>query len=186
MVVDDSRTIRLLVVEDSAGYLHLIQRAFRDRQGSIRWELSIAQDGEQALRLLFEEEEESSPLPNLILLDWNLPKVSGNEVLRRVKEHPRLRRIPVLVFSSSEAEKISTRRMTVTPMDTSQSPRRMWYWLKSWTRSSAFGLLPPIFRKSCGPGVLKNYYRVPYPIQPASQRRINRPITTAQTVIARG
>jgi chemotaxis family two-component system response regulator Rcp1 len=105
MVVDDSRTIRLLVVEDSAGYLHLIQRAFRDRQGSIRWELSIAQDGEQALRLLFEEEEESSPLPNLILLDWNLPKVSGNEVLRRVKEHPRLRRIPVLVFSSSEADK---------------------------------------------------------------------------------
>ena len=102
--MDDSRTIRLLVVEDSAGYLHLIQRAFRDRQGSIRWELSIAQDGEQALRLLFEEEEESAPLPNLILLDWNLPKVSGDEVLRRIKEHQKLRRIPVLVFSSSEAE----------------------------------------------------------------------------------
>jgi chemotaxis family two-component system response regulator Rcp1 len=42
--------------------------------------------------------------PDLILLDWNLPKIDGNEVLRRVKQHQRLRRIPVLVFSSSEAD----------------------------------------------------------------------------------
>jgi CheY-like chemotaxis protein len=46
----------------------------------------------------------SEPLPDLILLDWNLPKVSGDEVLRRIEEHQRLRRIPVLVFSSFEAD----------------------------------------------------------------------------------
>lgn len=100
----DTRTIRLLVVEDTPTYLYLIQKAFHSRQGQIRWELTVAEDGERALHLLFEEEEESAPLPDLILLDWNLPKLSGSEVLQRIKEHSRLRRIPVLVFSSSEAD----------------------------------------------------------------------------------
>jgi CheY-like chemotaxis protein len=97
------RTIRLLVVEDSTSFQYLLRDAFSSRD-EIRWELTIAEDGETALRLLFEEENESAPLPNLILLDWNLPKVSGSEVLQRIKRHEKLRRIPVLVFSSSEAD----------------------------------------------------------------------------------
>jgi CheY-like chemotaxis protein len=97
------RTIRLLVVEDSASFQYLLRDAFSSRD-EIRWELTIAEDGETALRLLFEEENENVPLPNLILLDWNLPKVSGSEVLQRIKRHEKLRRIPVLVFSSSEAD----------------------------------------------------------------------------------
>src|ERR1700676_1012922 len=99
--MSEPRVIRLLVVEDSEGYSYLIQKAFSDRTEDIRWELTLAEDGEQAVRILFTEEEESAPLPDLVLLDWNLPKLSGNEVLRRLKEHPKLRRIPVLVFSSS-------------------------------------------------------------------------------------
>ena len=102
--MDSTRTIRLLVVEDVPSYLYLIQPAFQGRQGQIHWELTVAQDGEEALRVLFEEEYENAPLPNLILLDWNLPKVNGDEVLRSIKEHPKLRRIPVLVFSSSDDE----------------------------------------------------------------------------------
>jgi CheY-like chemotaxis protein len=102
--MDNTRTIRMLVVEDSPSYLYLIRRAFHGRQGQFRWELTAVTDGEQALHLLFDEEEESAPLPDLILLDWNLPKVSGNEVLQRIKEHQKLRRIPVLVFSSSETD----------------------------------------------------------------------------------
>jgi chemotaxis family two-component system response regulator Rcp1 len=98
------RTIRLLVVEDNPGYLYLIERAFREHHGEVRWELTLAVDGEQALKLLFEEESENVPLPDLVLLDWSLPKVSGSEVLRRMKDHRKLRRIPVLVFSSSEAD----------------------------------------------------------------------------------
>ena len=97
------RTIRLLVVEDSPSFRYLIHDAFSSH-GEIRWELTVAEDGETALRLLFEEENENVPLPNLILLDWNLPKVSGNEVLQRIKLDNKLRRIPVLVFSSSEAD----------------------------------------------------------------------------------
>jgi CheY-like chemotaxis protein len=100
----DSRLIRLLVVEDNPAYLYLVQKAFRDRGEQTRWEVTTAKDGAEAIRLLFKEENDRSPLPDLVLLDWNLPKVSGDEVLRRVKEHPKLLRIPVLVFSSSEAD----------------------------------------------------------------------------------
>jgi chemotaxis family two-component system response regulator Rcp1 len=99
-----NRIVHLLVIEDSRAYLHLIRDAFHARTGQISWELTVAEDGAEALQLLFEEEADSAPLPDLILLDWNLPKVSGDEVLRRIKEDQKLRRIPVLVFSSSDAE----------------------------------------------------------------------------------
>ena len=98
------RTLRLLVVEDNPAYLYLIQKAFSGRREQTRWELSVAKDGEEALHVLFEEQNKSVPLPDLILLDWNLPKVSGREVLQRLKQHQELRRIPVLVFSESEAD----------------------------------------------------------------------------------
>jgi two-component system, chemotaxis family, response regulator Rcp1 len=83
------RTIRLLVVEDSRAYLSLIERAFRKNHGKWRWEVATASNGEEALHTLFEEETLNRPLPDLILLDWNLPKISGGEVLRRNKEHER-------------------------------------------------------------------------------------------------
>ena len=89
------RTIRLLVVEDNPAYLYLIERAFSGRRAQTCWELTVAIDGEEALHVLFGEENKSAPLPDLILLDWNLPKVSGGEVLQRVKQHQELRRIPV-------------------------------------------------------------------------------------------
>ena len=95
--------IRLLIVEDNEPYLYLIQRAFSSREG-VQWELAVAHDGEQAMKLLFEEEQTDSPLPDLVLLDWHLPKVSGSELLRRIKTHEKLRKIPILVFSSSVAD----------------------------------------------------------------------------------
>ena len=70
----------------------------------IRWELTVAKDGGEALALLFDEENNNRPLPDLILLDWNLPKVTGSEVLKRLKEDRKIRRIPVLVFSTSDAD----------------------------------------------------------------------------------
>jgi CheY-like chemotaxis protein len=91
----------LLVVEDNEAYAYLIKEAFSYRKDLTRWELTLAEDGEQAVRILFAEEQAHAPLPEIILLDWKLPKISGNEVLQRLKEHPELRRIPVLVFSTS-------------------------------------------------------------------------------------
>jgi len=99
------RTIRLLVVEDDEAYLYLIKKAFSIPAQKTRWELTVATDGQEALDILFAEENEQAPLPDLILLDWKLPKVSGDEVLRRVKQHETLRKMPVLVFSSSGADK---------------------------------------------------------------------------------
>jgi len=101
----DRRIVRLLIVEDNLADLYLIQRAFLDHQSAIDWKLITANDGEKALQLLLSEEHGASALPNLILLDWNLPKLTGNEVLQCIKGHPRLRRIPVLVFSSSGANR---------------------------------------------------------------------------------
>ena len=94
----------MLVVEDNESYLYLIQNAFRNRKG-ILWELTVAHDGEQAIKLLFEEEKTNAPLPDLILTDWHLPRVSGSDLLERIKKHDNLRKIPVLVFSSSEADR---------------------------------------------------------------------------------
>ncbi|HEY3837962.1 MAG TPA: response regulator [Bryobacteraceae bacterium] len=95
------RKIRLLVVEDDPAYRYLIRKAFSDRSDDTTWDVTVATDGEKAVHLLFEEEDEGYPLPDIILLDWNLPGVSGNQVLRRLKEDERLKRIPVLVFSTS-------------------------------------------------------------------------------------
>ena len=99
------RTFRLLVVEDDPAYRFLVQKAFSGRMEQTRWELTVATNGEEALDVLFEEENKSVPLPDLILLDWNLPKLSGREVLQRVKQNQELRRIPVLVLSASEADR---------------------------------------------------------------------------------
>ncbi len=98
------QTIRLLIVEDSESYLYIIQKAFSSRKG-IRWELTVAHDGEQAINLLFGEDRTNAPLPDLILTDWHLSKVSGSDLLQRIKKHENLRKIPVLVFSSSEADR---------------------------------------------------------------------------------
>jgi len=96
------QTIRLLVVEDNDAYLYLIQKAFSSRN-AVRWQLVIAHDDEEAIKLLFEEEKTDEPVPDLILLDWHLPDISGSALLRRIKAHEKLHRIPILVFSSSES-----------------------------------------------------------------------------------
>jgi CheY-like chemotaxis protein len=99
------RVLRLLIVEDSPAYLYLIRQAFEHQNNEeFRWELSVAIDGEQALDILFAEERGREPLPDLILLDWNLPRTSGNQVLQGIKTHKKICGLPVLVFSTSDAE----------------------------------------------------------------------------------
>jgi two-component system response regulator len=90
----------LLLVEDSQDDEELALRSLR--QAGIDCRIDVARDGEQALDHLFGKTRNGPP-PILILLDLKSPKVSGFEILRRVREDPGLRCVPVVVLSSSDA-----------------------------------------------------------------------------------
>jgi len=75
------------------------------RKSEVKCELSFAYDGEEALNFLHREGEyEDAPKPDLILLDLNLPKIGGLEILDKIKQDEKLRRIPVIVLTISERE----------------------------------------------------------------------------------
>jgi two-component system response regulator len=98
-----ARPIEVLLVEDDPGDVVLTKEAFADNK--VGNNLHVVSDGEEALRFLRQEGEfAESPRPDLILLDLNLPRKDGREVLEEVKEDPDLRRIPVVVLTTSEAE----------------------------------------------------------------------------------
>lgn len=88
---------RVLLVEDNPGDVDLTRRAFRDFPVTFE----IARNGEVAIDRLFDQ---SKPLPDLIMLDLNLPRVTGWEVLEQVKRSPLTRAIPIVILTSSEAE----------------------------------------------------------------------------------
>lgn len=95
--------IEVLLVEDSPGDVRLTQEAFRDANMSIN--LHVATDGVEAMAFLKQEGDYSrAPRPELILLDLNLPKMDGREVLAQIKESPSLKTIPTVILTTSEAE----------------------------------------------------------------------------------
>ncbi|KFZ82166.1 chemotaxis protein CheY [Amycolatopsis sp. MJM2582] len=95
--------IHILLVEDDPGDVLMTQEAFEHHK--IRNTLSVVSDGEQALQFLRREAPfEDAERPGLILLDLNLPRKDGREVLSEVKALPELRTIPVVVLTTSEAE----------------------------------------------------------------------------------
>ncbi|KAF4407855.1 MULTISPECIES: response regulator [Streptomyces] len=94
--------IKVLLVEDDAGDELMTREAFEDK---IRNTLYVARDGEEALDFLYQQgEHASAPRPDLILLDLNLPKYDGRQVLERIKSDPELATIPVVVLTTSSAE----------------------------------------------------------------------------------
>jgi|SRR5580704_7766520 chemotaxis family two-component system response regulator Rcp1 len=94
---------QVLLVEDSAGDIRLTQEAFRDVNPFVQ--LYIAADGVEAMAYLRREGARSKALrPDLILLDLNLPKMDGRAVLAAIKEDTRLRTIPTVILTTSEAE----------------------------------------------------------------------------------
>ena len=93
----------ILLVEDNPGDVLLTKEAFRE--GRLAHHLSVVGDGEDAMRFLLRSGAyENAPRPDLILLDLNLPRKDGREVLAEIKENPALHHIPVIVLTTSEAE----------------------------------------------------------------------------------
>jgi two-component system, chemotaxis family, response regulator Rcp1 len=97
------RLIEILLVEDNAGDVRLTREALRE--GHVRINLSVAKDGAEALTMLRHEAPYGeTPRPDLVLLDLNLPRLDGRQVLAEMKNDPDLRRIPVVVLTTSKAE----------------------------------------------------------------------------------
>jgi CheY-like chemotaxis protein len=93
----------VLLVEDDPGDVLMIREAFDENK--VRNELHVCSDGEDALAFLRREApHEAAPRPDLVLLDLNLPRRDGREVLAEIKADERLRTIPVVVLTTSEAE----------------------------------------------------------------------------------
>jgi chemotaxis family two-component system response regulator Rcp1 len=95
--------IEILLVEDSSGDVRLTREAFRDAKVHIN--LHVASDGMEAMTFLRGEgEHANAPRPDLILLDLNLPKKDGREVLKEIKESSTLKSIPVVILTTSASE----------------------------------------------------------------------------------
>ena len=93
---------QILVVEDNPADIELTLEAFRE--ASIAADIHAVKDGEEAIRFLRREHElADSPRPDLVLLDLNLPRKDGRAVLAEIKADPALRRIPVVVLTTSSS-----------------------------------------------------------------------------------
>ena len=100
---DSGIMIQILLVEDDPGDVLITREAFADNK--VRNHLSVVSDGEAAMAFLRREGEfASAPRPDLILLDLNLPRKAGHEVLAEVKSDADLQRIPVVILTTSDAE----------------------------------------------------------------------------------
>jgi len=98
-----TKPIEILLVEDNPADIRLAKEALKD--GKVMNNLSVVTDGMEALNFVRQTGKYSdSPVPELILLDLNLPKKSGLEVLQAIKADPSIKRIPVVVLTTSKAE----------------------------------------------------------------------------------
>ncbi|MEO7982303.1 MAG: response regulator [Sporichthyaceae bacterium] len=100
---EGEREIQVLLVEDDPGDVLMTREAFEDYK--VHNQLHVVNDGEQAMAFLRQEGEYAGlPRPDLVLLDLNLPRMDGRQVLDAIKSDPELSSIPVVVLTTSEAE----------------------------------------------------------------------------------
>lgn len=103
-IADRVRTAQVLLVEDNRGDAVLTRRAFK--RANLSSDIVVAETGEKGLSILRREGEHAdAPRPDLILLDLNLPYMHGQDFLQAVKQDPDFKRIPVIVLSSSGADR---------------------------------------------------------------------------------
>jgi CheY-like chemotaxis protein len=132
--------LTILLVEDNEDHAEMVKRSFEEN--AVANKLIHLKDGKEAVEYLFENEDMKNKenFPNLILLDLRLPKVDGLEVLKRIKTDQHLKNIPVVVLTSSQAEKDLITAYTnyansylVKPLDFNKFTKMMkdlgFYWL---------------------------------------------------------
>ena len=103
MVIPSTRPVEILLVEDSPGDVMLTREALRDAK--VHNALHTVRDGVEAMAFLRREPPyEDAPRPDLVLLDLNMPRMDGREVLDAIKRDPALRRIPVVVLTTSASD----------------------------------------------------------------------------------
>lgn len=95
------KSVDILLVEDNPADIILIKHTLKSM--NVLNNITVAEDGEKALEIL--DQEDQANLPDLIVLDLNLPKIEGREVLKRIKSTKHLKDIPVVIMSGSVAEK---------------------------------------------------------------------------------
>jgi two-component system, chemotaxis family, response regulator Rcp1 len=101
---DAKNPIEILLIEDNLGDIELTKEAFKE--GKLVNNLHVARDGEEALQYLYKKGPfANAARPDLILLDLNLPKKDGRELLDTIKQDPILRIIPVVILTSSEEDR---------------------------------------------------------------------------------
>jgi CheY-like chemotaxis protein len=99
----DSRSIEILIVDDNQGDIRLMREALKE--STLRNNLHVAEDGIEAMAFLHRQGPyQNAPTPDLILLDLNLPRKDGRQVLAEVKNDPVLQRIPVVILTTSSAD----------------------------------------------------------------------------------
>jgi chemotaxis family two-component system response regulator Rcp1 len=100
---ENGRAIEIMLVEDNPGDVRLTREALKEAK--VRNSLNVAGDGIEAMAFLRREGTHSTaPRPDIILLDLNLPKKDGRQVLAEIKADPELRRLPVVILTTSKAE----------------------------------------------------------------------------------
>jgi CheY-like chemotaxis protein len=102
---ESRKPVGILLVEDNRADVRLTSEVIREHGYEYRFDVTVVGDGETALELLRREGKyAAAPRPDLILLDLRLPRMDGLEFLARVKAEPKLKRLPVIVLTSSQAE----------------------------------------------------------------------------------
>ncbi|MFW9873289.1 MAG: response regulator [Candidatus Thorarchaeota archaeon] len=101
--IESRRPFNILLVEDNPGDVRLTQEAFKESK--FFYKMYVVNDGEEALEFLYKKQKfQNVPIPDVILLDLNLPKIHGTEVLKEIKNDPELKIIPVIILTTSEAD----------------------------------------------------------------------------------
>jgi CheY-like chemotaxis protein len=101
---------QILLAEDNPSDVIVFLRAFRKRNAEGRWELQVVTDGLAALEFLYRQDQfAEAKRPDLVVLNINMPRVNGWEVLRKMKADPQLRRIPTVIWTIAEMDTYNAR-----------------------------------------------------------------------------